>query len=69
MHVFASAPVLERLLPRLVLLSAPAWLATAVNPVAAGGASFSPARFMDEARAALGPCHPLFDSLAEDHQT
>lgn len=69
MHVFAAAPVLERLLPRLVLLDAPDWLGTAINPAIAGGASPSPSQVMAEARAALGPDHPLFDVLSDDHHT
>ncbi len=68
MHVFVAAPVLERLLPRLSLLSAPDWLGTALNPAAGSGASHSPATLLAEARAALGPDHPLFDPLAVDHQ-
>lgn len=65
LHVFTTTPVLERLLPRLFLLDAPDWLGTAIHPAACGGASPPPSAVMTEARAALGPGHPLFDVLAE----
>jgi len=64
LHVFAEASTLSRLVDRLVVMDAPAWLGTAVNPAGAGGAAPDPAALLAGARAALGQDHPLFDVLS-----
>ena len=56
---------------RLVVLDAPTWLGTAINPAGAGGAAPDPVALLAGARAALGTDHPVFDVLSDDpaHQT
>ncbi len=62
MHVFVDHATLNRLAPKLALLSAPDWFATVVNPAPDGSAT-DPDRTMAAARHALGPRHPVLDVL------
>ncbi|MBU1411561.1 hypothetical protein KKC22_08595 [Myxococcota bacterium] len=63
MHVFVDHATLDRLVPKLALLSAPDWFATAINPAPNGGAAPDPGPTLAAARRALGPDHPVFDVL------